>query len=82
MSSKKTRIMYVEQKTDGIKPLNDKGPSEVVEITFSRSYKTIYYKDKTFKRIHGGGIYGNYLCLNDNNEYWISGVKKKGSNRL
>ena len=50
-------------------------------MTFSRSGKTIYFKGKTFHRIKRGGVYGNYRCAEDGNEYWISGVKKPGTNR-
>ncbi len=73
--------MYVEQKTDGDRSLGDQGPAEIGEVTFSKTGKTIYYKGKTFQRIKGGGVFGNYVCLEDGNEYWISGVKKRGSNR-
>ena len=39
------------------------------------------YKDKIFKRLRKGGIEGNYVCVEDGNEYWITGVKKRYSNR-
>ncbi len=29
----------------------------------------------------GGGISGNYYDLERGNEYWVSGIKKQGSNR-
>lgn len=77
----KTRTMYIEQKTDGSTSLQDRGPAEIGEVTFSRSYKTIRYKERTYERIKGGGVFGNYLCIEDGNEYWISGVKKDGKNR-
>jgi hypothetical protein len=31
--------------------------------------------------MHGGGIAGNFCDLESEDEYWISGVKKEGSNR-
>jgi len=31
--------------------------------------------------LKGGGIYGNYICVETGDEYWISGVKKRDSNR-
>lgn len=78
------REMYIEQKTDGDRnhSLNDKGPSWVVEVTFSRTGQTIYALGKTFLKLKKGGIYGNFYCEEDGNEYWITGVKKEGSNRL
>lgn len=72
--------MYIEQKTDGKEFLNHQGPAVIAEIEFSKSGKTIYYRGKSFYRI-GSGLYGNYLCEETGDEYWISGVKKRGSNR-
>ncbi len=77
----KPRDTYIEQKTDGARDLEDRGPAEIGEVSFSKTGKTIYFKGKTFERIKGGGIYGNYRCVQDGNEYWISGVKKRGTNR-
>ena len=77
----RTRVMYIEQKTDGNRNLQHRGPAEIGEVSFSKTGKTIYYKGKSFERIAGGGVYGNYVCLEDGNEYWITGVKKKGNNR-
>jgi hypothetical protein len=73
--------MYIEQKTDKKASLQDRGPAVVAEVKFSKTGQTIYYGDKRFQRIKGGGISGNYWCLEDGNEYWISGVKKSGTNR-
>jgi hypothetical protein len=78
---RKPERMYVEQKTDGNRTLHNRGPAEIGEVTFSRSGTTAYYKGKTFRRIGGRGVYGNFRCVEDGNEYWISGVKKRGSNR-
>lgn len=77
----KTKELYIEQKTDGRVDLNHKGPAEIGEVSFSKSGMTIYYKDKTFRRIKKGGIFGNYYCVETGDEYWISGVKKRGCNR-
>lgn len=76
-----TRVMYIEQKTDGNRFLQHQGPAEIGEVTFSRSGKAIYYRGRSFARIPKGGIYGNFACIEDENEYWISGVKARGSNR-
>jgi hypothetical protein len=72
--------MYIEKKTDGNCPLDGTGPAVTKEVTFSKSGKTIYCDGKEFWR--GNCIYGNYYCPDDQSEYWISGVKGKGSNRL
>lgn len=84
------RTMYIEQKTDGYKPLDNKGPSMIKEVTFSKSGKTIYCQGHVlnpdenvrWKYIRWNGVYGNYYCPQDRSEYWISGVKEDGTNRI
>lgn len=97
------RIMYIEQKTSLV--IYAKEMAWIGRVSFSRSGKTIYYKDKAFVR---GGISGNYggfdkeIYLADCNkeleqpvewhrdwhptgylgEFWISGPKKNGQDRL
>ncbi len=75
------RVMYIEQKTDGNANLQHRGPAVIAEVGFSNSGSTITCRGQSFQRIKRGGIYGNYRCLEDGNEYWISGVKKDGTNR-
>jgi hypothetical protein len=76
-----TRIMYIEQKTgpglDGIS-----GPARIGRVTFSKSGKSLYYKGKTFGSLKGGGFKANYFDEETGDEYWISGCKKKGGDRL
>jgi hypothetical protein len=69
----------VEQKTDGNRPLQDRGPAEIGEVTYSQTGRTLYFEGKSFRRIRGAS--GNHVCLETGDEYWISGVKKRGSNR-
>ena len=75
------RVMYIEQKTDGERNLDHRGPAVIAEVTLSKHGRRIAYRGKSFSRIKRGGVYGNYRCLEDGNEYWISGVKKDGTNR-
>jgi hypothetical protein len=72
----KKRIMYLENKDGSIDGTN----ARIGYVTFSKTGKSIYYRGKTFKRIKGGGISGNYYEEDSGDEYWISGIKKKGSN--
>ncbi|MDP9174328.1 MAG: hypothetical protein M3O30_10750 [Planctomycetota bacterium] len=74
------RVMYVEQKNDGNCSLSDRGPAEIGEVTFSQTGRTIYFKGRSFQRSRSGGP-GNYFCVESGDTYWISGVKKRGSNR-
>jgi hypothetical protein len=73
--------MYIEQKTGGRGTLNDRGQAVIGEVTFSRTGTTIYFQGIAFRRIPKGGICGNYRRVDTGDEYWISGVKKRGSNR-
>jgi len=72
------RIMYLELKTG----FNDNGPARIGRVSFSRTLQTIYYRDKTFRRLHGGGADGgNWVDVHTGEEYWISGVKKDRHDR-
>jgi len=47
--------------------------TETVEITFTNTFNTAYYNNHTFKKIKGGGKYGgNYICVEQEDEYRIS----------
>jgi len=69
--------MYVENKVAS----GDRGEARIGWVTFSKSGLSIYYRGKQFRRLKGGGIRGNYFDTASGDEYWISGVKKSGTNR-
>ena len=71
----KSRIMYIENKADGLS-----GPARIGRVSFSKSGKTIYYGGKTFQR--GNFFKANYFDVETGDEYWISGCKRDGSDRL
>ena len=73
----KTRIMYVELKTG----YSDNGPGWIGRVTFSKSGQTVYFNGKALKRNGGMGISGNHFDLETRDEYWVSGVKKDGTDR-
>ena len=68
--------MYVENKEGEI----DGHPARIGWVRFSKSGRSIYYRDKVLKRLKGGGVSGNYYCEESGEEYWVSGIKKRGSN--
>lgn len=72
-----SRIMYLELKSG----YHDDGPARIGRVTFSRTGRTVYYHDQTFRRLPGGGISGNYMDVATGEEYWISGVKLNGQDR-
>ena len=73
----KTDIKYIELKTG----YNDNGPAWIGLVEFSKTGKTIYFNGKEFQSLKGSGIGANYFDLESGDEYWISGVKKDGSDR-
>jgi hypothetical protein len=77
MSTIKTRIMYIEDKSDGLT-----GPARIGRVTFSKTGKTLYYRGKTFQSKKGSGFKSNYFEVESGDSYWISGPHKDGSDRL
>jgi hypothetical protein len=73
----KRRVMYVENKDGDI----DGVPGRIGWVTFSQSGRSVYYRGRMLKRAKGGGISGNFYDEATGQEYWISGVKKAGSNQ-
>lgn len=73
----KTRIMYIELKSgDGH---NDRGPARIGRVTFSKTGKTIRYRDLELQLRNGRC--SNYNDVNTGDEYWVSGPKKNGQDR-
>ena len=68
--------MYVENK-DG---LIDDGQARIGWVTFSKSGRTVYYSGRSLKAIGGRGVRGNFIDERSGEEFWISGIKKRGSN--
>ena len=71
------RLMYLENKSAA----GDSGEARIGWVTFSKTGRSIYYRGRTFQRLKGGGVRGNYFDVESGDEYWISGVKKAGTNR-
>jgi hypothetical protein len=72
----KRRLMYVENKNGDI----DRANARIGWVTFSKSGQTVYYRGKELAKIKGGGVRGNFFDVATGEEYWVSGVKKNGSN--
>jgi hypothetical protein len=72
-----TRIMYIENKADGLI-----GPARIGRVSFSKTGRTLYYGGKSFQSLKGLGYKSNYYDLETGDEYWISGPRKDGSDRL
>ena len=72
----KNKIMYIEYKGDGLE-----GPGRIGRVQFSKTGKTIYYNSRTLQSLKGG-YKANYFDVETQEEYWISGCKKKGGDTL
>jgi len=73
----KPRIMYIENKSEGLS-----GPARIGRVTFSKSGKSIYYRGRRFQTLAGQGFKANYFDYESREEYWISGCKRSGRDRL
>ncbi len=70
------RVMYVENKSGDI----DGVAARIGWVEFSKTGYTVYYRGRVLQRAKGGGISGNHFDTETGEEYWISGIKKRGSN--
>lgn len=68
-------LMYIELKTG----YSDDGPAWIGYVKTFKSKKTIYFNDHAFQKLVGGC--SNYVDIENGDEYWISGLKKRESNR-
>jgi hypothetical protein len=73
----KSRIMYIENKSEGLDT-----PGRIGRVTYSKSGATVYYKDQAFQSLKGTGFKANYYDMETDEEYWISGPHKDGNDRL
>ena len=77
MAGNQTRIMYIELKSDH----NDIGPARIGRVSFSQTGRTIYYRGRSFQSLKGSGIGANYVDVESEEQYWISGPKRNGGDR-
>lgn len=76
MSAHKTRIMYIERKAEGLN-----GPARIGRVTFSKSGRTVEYQGRKFQK-WGSGYKWNHFDTETGDEYWISGPRRDGKDRL
>ena len=73
----KSRIMYIERKAGELV-----GDARIGRVTFNKTGRTIFYREQVFRRIVGGGFKSNYRDEASGDEYWISGPKRRGGDRM
>jgi hypothetical protein len=76
-ATQKSRVMYIERKAGHLA-----GEARIGRVTFSRSGRTLCYGGRSFRSLNGAGFKSNYYCVETGEEYWISGCKSDGSDRL
>jgi len=69
--------MYIERKAGALT-----GEARIGRVTFSKTGRTLYYGGKAFQGLKGQGFKANYFEVESGEEYWISGCKGDGSDRL
>ena len=69
--------MYIERKAGNLT-----GTARIGRVTFSKTGKTLYYAGKSFLTLSGSGFKSNYIDVETDEEYWISGCRRDGSDRL
>ena len=69
--------MYIECKAGGLI-----GPSRIGRVTFSKTGRTLYYGGLTFRSLKGAGFKSNYYAVETRENYWISGPKRRGGDRM
>ena len=73
----KSRIMYIEYKGGGIL-----GHGRIGRVYFSKSGKSLYYRNQRFASLKGSGFKSNYYDVDTGEEYWISGPRKDQNDKL
>lgn len=71
----KSRIMYIENKAGSLN-----GPARIGRVTFSKTGKSIHYNGRTYQTFRG--YKANYFDVETGEEFWISGPRKDGKDRL
>jgi hypothetical protein len=72
-----TVLKYLELKTG----FSNNGPAWIARVSTSKSGQTIYFNGRALRKSAGQGGQGNYVDIETSEEFWISGVKRSGSNR-
>ena len=73
----KSRNMYIEHKAD-----LSGGEARIGRVFLSKRGKTLRYGGKSFQSLRGRGFKANYFEVETGEQYWISGCKRDGSDRL
>lgn len=70
-----TQLLYVELKSG----FSDNGPAWIGRGAFTRSRRTVYFNGWALHKVKGNGV--NHIDAETGSFYWVSGVKKDGTDR-
>ena len=74
----KPELKYIELKSG----FGDTGPAWIGMVEYSKSGRTVYFNGRALKNINAMGREGgNHYDIETDEEYWVSGVKKDGTDR-
>jgi len=73
----KSRIMFVEDKSSGLT-----GAGRIGRVTFSKTGRTLYYRERAFRSLGGRGFKANYFDVETGEHFWISGPHRDGRDTL
>ena len=71
------RVIYIERKAGQLT-----GEARIGRVHFSKSGRTLKYGGQSFRSLNGAGFKSNYYCVETGENYWISGCKRNGTDRL
>ena len=69
--------MYIERKAGNLT-----GAARIGRVSFSKTWRTLYYRGLTFQSLRGAGYKASHFELESDEEYWVSGPKKSGQDTL
>jgi hypothetical protein len=72
----RTRIMYIEDKSDGLV-----GRGRIGRVVSSKSGRTVTYAGRSFRRV-GSGYKYNHVDVETGEAFWISGPRRDGADGL
>ena len=69
--------MYLELKSGDVT-----GPARIGRVTTSKTGRTLYCGGMSFQSLKGAGSKSNYYDVEKGDQWWISGCKRDGTDRL
>ena len=73
----KPQLTYIELKSG----YSDNGPAWIGIVEFSKTGQTVYFDGKALKKLKIPSSNANHYDIETGDEYWVSGVKKNGTDR-